>query len=265
MSLYPNINQNNNNSKSQNQNILFPARVKDICLNNNQKIFSKVDGWVGLGTILFKPLYSTIDNGVDSFLVAKPLFSNIKQYPLKEELVLILNSPSYKLNNNPNSSDYYYFPLPIGLWNNINHNTMPDIDVFNSDPKDLNIGNTFVEAENIKSLLPEEGDIILEGRFGNSIRFSSTTNNKKTNNNSWSSNGNNGDPILIITNNHNNKIESNPWNPIQEDINNDGSSIYISSNQEILIDYASKNLKTLNINIATPFNSVLQIPDDNIF
>jgi len=266
MSLYPN-NDRNNSTKQLNssRNSLFPARVKDVLLSNENPLFKKTNGWVDIGTITFKPLYQSIEGDFDdSFYIAKPLFTNLKNYPLKEELVLIINSPSIELNDNPNASTYYYLPLPIGLWNSPNHNSFPDIEKYNRNPTNLDFGNTFEENEFIKSLLPEEGDFIIEGRFGNSIRLSSTTSTKKNNNNSWSSQGDNGKPIIIIRNNPQNET-SPSWIPIQEDINNDGSSIYICSNQEIPIDYACKNLKSLNITISPSFNSTLQIPDNNNF
>jgi hypothetical protein len=248
MSLYPNTSNDSNNPNKVENNILFPARVKDIYLNSDNKNFN--NNWVELGNIIFKPLFSNIDNGsLNSLLIAKPLFSNIKQYPLKEELVLILNAPSYNLNENSNSSIYYYLPIPISVWNNINHNIIPD--------NKINFIGDFQENENIKTLLPEEGDIIIEGRFGNSIRFSSTTINKSINRNSWSSDGINGDPIIIISNNHNKKITEIPWIPNQEDINNDGSSIYLCSSQEIPLNFACKNLQSLNITISNAFNPSL--------
>jgi hypothetical protein len=46
---------------------------------------------------------------------------------------------------------------------------------------DIELGETFNENNvlNNRPLLPYEGDIIYEGRFGNSIRFGSTVNNAK--------------------------------------------------------------------------------------
>lgn len=266
MSLYPNNNSNNSSGKTNSSgNSLFPARVKDILLSNDNQLFKKTNGWADIGTITFKPLYQSVEGSFDnSFYIARPLFSNIKNYPIKEELILIINAPSIELNDDPNSSNYYYLPFPIGLWNSPNHNSFPDIEKYNRDPKELNFGNTFKENGNLKSLLPEEGDFIVEGRFGNSIRFSSTTSTKKNNNNSWSSQGDDGKPIIIIRNNPK-EDKSSPWIPTQEDINNDGSSIYICSNQEIPIDYSCKNLKSLNITISAGFNSSLQIPDGNTF
>ena len=48
---------------------------------------------------------------------------------------------------------------------------------------------------NTKNMLPFEGDMILEGRFGNSIRFGSSTPKGKNN---WSENDSEGDPITIL-------------------------------------------------------------------
>lgn len=260
MSLYPT--QNNNNSSVKNStgggNSIFPARVKDIILNNNTKFFKESNGWGSLNLIKFKPLYSSVEGDKDSYSIAKPLFSNIKQIPLKEELVLIIVAPTDGLNDNDNDFGYYYMPFPINIWNNNHHNAFPDINKFNRNPNNLELGNTFKEKDSIKALLPEEGDIILEGRYGNSIRFSYTTPNKKTNNNPWSSRGDEGNPILLIRNKQ--SVEDNDtWIPTYEDINNDGSSIYLCSGQDIPINFACKNLQSLDVTISEPFDQSLQI------
>lgn len=262
MSRYPGSDSNNINSGKSYNNILFPARVKDILLSNEQELFKNSQGWADLGSILFKPLYQSIDIDSNSNLFAKPLFSNIKQFPLKEELILIINAPSNNLNNNPNSNDFYYLPIPIGIWNSNHHNAFPDIPNYDYNPKDLNLGKNFKEKDNIKNLLPEEGDLIFEGRFGNSIRFSSTIKNGK---NSWSSIGTEGDPITIIRNGQLIQPGSSPWTPTYEDINGDDSSIYMTSGQEIPLELACKNLKSFNITLSNSFNSSLIIPDANSF
>lgn len=237
----------------QNPSSFFPSKVKNILLNNNSNLFNKNNGWSGLGTIQFEPIYNPTQN--DTLYFAKPLFSNIKQYPLKNEIVLIISLPSPKQNNNVNSSEYYYLNLPISFWNSINHNS------FNND--DDTFGDTFEESNNANPLLPEEGDIIIQGRFGNAIRFSSSTPTKQYNNNAWSSNpSSSNSPITIISNNH--KKIKNPWVPIQEDINEDGSSIWLCSDQEIPINYACNNLKTFNKTLSDSFDITLNIPDSQI-
>jgi len=264
-SLYPSLQGSISNIASGKGNggksLFFFARVNDIVLSTETKtsnFFKDAGGWAGLGSIKFTPLNSKPDDGKPSNLIAKPLFNNISKYPILEEIVLILSAPSYDLNNKPNAKTFYYLTT-VGLWNSVQHNAFPDIQTYKGG--ELNFGHTFVEKENVRNLLPEEGDILIEGRFGNSIRFSSTTKQKAINN-PWSSQGDVGMPITIIRNNQSNvDINSDPWVPVYEDPNNDGTSIYLCAGQEIPLEYASKNLQSYSITIGAAFNSSLQIPD----
>ena len=100
----------------------------------------------------------------------------------------------------------------------------------------VNLGKYFQEALNIKPLLPYEGDYIIEGRFGNSIRLGSTNIGEDIpdeNNNNWSSTGNTGDPITIIRNGQSNELDDKGWVPTIEDINDDLTSLYLTSNQQL--------------------------------
>lgn len=290
--LYPSLQgtiSNSTNKKGGTSNAFFFARVNDILLSTKTKtedFFNEAGGWAGLGSIKFTQLGTTTDNDKPSNLIAKPLFTNISQYPILEEIVLILQAPSDGLNSDPQAKTYYYLTT-IGLWNSIHHNAFPDIPNFNKkiknknnsstqrieegstisnnpDTEVLKFGNSFKEKPDIRTLLPEEGDIIVEGRWGQSLRFSSTT-TQKLPNNSWSSQGELGQPITIIRNGQSKeKNTSAPWVPIYEDINNDGSSIYMSSGQDIPLELASKNLKSFDVTVGAAFNSALQIPDPYI-
>lgn len=272
MSLYPSLQDtisNNGGGTLSSPSPIFFARVKDIILSSNtqtENFFNEAGGWVGLGSIKFTPIGVTIDNKT-SQLIAKPIFTNNSQYPLIEEIVLILSAPSFNLNDDPEAKDFFYLTT-IGLWNSVNHNSFPDINTFNEKIQqgevELKFGDTFKEKEGIKNLLPEEGDILFEGRWGQSIRFSSITSPKQPTN-SWSSQGELGQPIIIIRNGQTQvDIDENPWVPVYEDINNDGSSIYLCSGQEIPLNAASKNLQSFGITLTTAFNPSLQIPDYSI-
>lgn len=269
MSLYPSLQDYLNSNKegvSNSSSPIFFARVKDIVLSVNtqtENFFNEAGGWVGLGSIKFTPIGVTIDNNTSN-LIAKPLFTNVSQYPLLEEIVMILQAPTIELNDDPQAKNFYYLTT-VGLWNNINHNIFPDINIFNQNIQqgetELKLGNTFKENGNIRTLLPEEGDVLLEGRWGQSIRFSSTTTPKQPTN-SWSSQGESGSPITIIRNRQTSiDISNEPWVPIYEDINNDGSSIYLCSGQDIPLELASKNLQSFGVTVGSAFNPSLQIPD----
>jgi len=171
---------------------------------------------------------------------AFPFNANIKQYPLKGEKVILIDAYVYEMSNNNPIIDipkYFYIGI-LGVWGNNHCNILPLTD-------EVNPGQTFTEREIIQSLLPFEGDIIYEGRWGNSIRFGSTVKDKQTNipaNNDWSDDDNskNGDPVIILRNN-NNKIEDEKWVHITEDINKDDSSIYLTSTQQIKLEPSSLN------------------------
>ena len=81
----------------------------------------------------------------------------------------------------------------------------------------------YKQNENIKFIKPKEGDTILSGRVGNTIRFSEfhLTEDGKTSS-----------PSIFIRNKQNLELNSKPVGTlVDEDINKDGTSIYITSNK----------------------------------
>jgi hypothetical protein len=89
------------------------------------------------------------------------------------------------------------------------------------------------------------GDTTIEGRWGNSIRFSSTTANKLENN--WSNTGSLGNPITIIRNGQGRQLDNLAWFPTVENINRDPSSIYLTNGQQIVIDDITKNFSLASL------------------
>ena len=75
---------------------------------------------------------------------------------------------------------------------------------------------------------------MIEGRFGQSIRFGSTIDNSKvTKPNRWSNEGDLGNPITIIRNGQTTPSNNFNGDRILEDIDQDPSSIYLCSNQQL--------------------------------
>ena len=235
------------------------ARVVDIILNERHPKFEEFGGWSSIGTIFYLDV-EVSDNNLNNSLIAKPLYSNTHNYPLVNEFVLLFLLPDNKVNLNINSLSYFYLN-PISIWNNPHLNAYPNVELSSttqpseeksyqaieqgqtrkSSSETINysynsplVGGTFVERSNIHPLLAFAGDIITEGRWGNSIRFGSTA---KTDSilygNNWSNTGENGNPITIIRNGQPKDTSEEGYLPIVEDINKDLSSIYLTSNQEI--------------------------------
>lgn len=249
------------------------ARVIDVSLNTDSKLFNTAGQWSGLGTISFVELKSTPNTklNTNSESLALPLFPNIKNYPLVNEVVIIIKGPG---NTTPDISptNKYFYISAAALWNsqhmnaypsaiNPQGNTSPSLD---KDYKSMEGGNarrttteeqsidlngnskgTFVEKSNIYPILSFAGDNIFEGRFGNSIRLGNTSKSNGNVKNNWSEGNNteNGDPITIIKNGQSDTITSPGYISITEDINVDPTSIYLTSTQKLPIDIsvAQKN------------------------
>ena len=206
------------------------GRVYGIVTTENTPtaaMFKKVGGFNAIGTIFYLNYNESIgvvgrmdDTFLDGCSIAKPLSSQIANYPVLGELVNISNLPSSDTQQSP-SSTFSYYTL-INLWNSVQQNAQPA-------NYDANLGVTFVENSNIRSLLPFEGDYIIQGRQGGSIRFSSTT-KLHSDSNEWSSIGNEDSPIAIITNG----LKFDPKkNYYVEQINKDDSSLYLTSTQQL--------------------------------
>jgi hypothetical protein len=204
------------------------GKVFGVVMNENTPtpdFFKKAGGWGALGSIFYLEYEQAkeIDQvDLNKCKIARPLSPNQKYYPLIGELVVLLDLPGAGTQLITSVSEKYYIST-INIWNNTHHNSQPSTDV-------SVLGKTFVERQDVSPLQPYEGDFILEGRYGNSIRFGSTVKDP-TRPNIWSLSGKNGDPITIITNKH--AVDPNSTIPYVEDINKDGSSIYLTSGQSI--------------------------------
>jgi hypothetical protein len=242
---------------------IFTGRVRYCILDDKTypSVFKSFGEWSSIGGIFFSKINAPNPNkdfSTDNF--AKPLFPNNKTFPLINEIVYIIALPNSSIQSNVGSLDYYYFQ-PVNIWNSTHHNAIPDpINNTSLPPSqqqdyqqtsggtvrrvtdggtEIDLGKTFKEKINIKNIQPFEGDIINEGRWGQSIRFGSTVNNSAIPN-PWSRVGNNGDPIYILRNGQY-ADGKDPWIPQVEDINKDISAIYATSTQNIPIQVSSKN------------------------
>ena len=223
------------------------GRVVSIVLDENHPRFKELGEWNGLGTIE----YTLVDQPVpinQSYPTAKPYDPSVRNFPLINEIVLISSFPNTDIGEFSSSKIAYYVSI-IGIWNHPHHNAFPQnsnilppsqqkdyvetelgsVRRVTDQSTEIFLGRTFVERGNIHPLLPFEGDRIIEGRWGNSIRLGSTVKNTP---NTWSSTGENGDPITIIRNGQGNQTDEG-WVPTVEDINNDDTSIYLTSTQKI--------------------------------
>ena len=265
---------NPTNSESGQNSGVFSGRVRYAMLDDKtqSEAFKQFGGWSSIGCIFFDKLNQPNPNpqfSTDNF--ARPLFPNQSTIPLENEVVYIMTLPNSNVQSNVNDVSYYYFQ-PINIWNSVHHNAIPDPINGNSLPPsqqqdyeqteggavrrvtdggtEIELGDTFREKLSIRNLLPYEGDNLIQGRWGNTIRLGSTILNAKIKN-TWSRDGEDGDPIIIIKNGQHDE-SSDPWVPQIEDINTDKSSVYLTSTQAIPIEVASKNYESYFTPPTTP-------------
>jgi len=201
---------------------------------------------------------------------AVPLNSNILRIPLVGEIVVLIKAPSSYASANKNTLTNYYIDI-VGLQSSINHNSIPkasagtirtvtaagDSDQYQEAAAGSTkqetaptIDSKFTENPYIKPLQPYPGDVIINGRFGHSIRFSATqkaTDFKITP--SWSG-GENGNPITIIKNSAQTK-DTKQINDFEvENFSTTDNLIVMASGQDIKFEQAS------NLTSATDKNNI---------
>ena len=269
-----NRNKEDNNKIQEQLNSLFDnvisGRVIDIILDENHPEFDNYGGWISVGTIFIEKVEVRPSNPARRNLIstAVPLLPNIKNHPLINEIVLLFLLPNKELYTNNNIKQYYYLNS-ISIWNNQHMNAFPNITTrsqaqpsvkksyqaiedgqtrkSSNEQITYDYGSTFVEKSNIHPLVSYAGDIILEGRWGNSIRFGSTVKSDSiAYGNDWSSSGEEGDPITIIRNGQPTDASNVGYLPIVENINKDQSSVYLTSNQTIPLNPSVKNNPALS-------------------
>jgi len=203
---------------------LETAEVVEIYLDENDLPLNK-DGdpdWLKYG---WAKVRMSVSSKRDTDIVeAQPLNSNIKEYPLPGEFVIV--------------ADKYlggrYYTQKINANNSVNFNYLPGFSTPDATMQTITnqtIKN-FRPDSRIRQLQAEEGDITFNGRFGQSIRFGSNIVNLL---------GNRYAPNILMRVGQG-IAEPIPFKPVNENINLDGSSIWITSDQRVALDYKNYNI-----------------------
>jgi len=190
------------------------------------------------------------DTSVNTTFDVYPLDTNIKRIPILGEPVLILTADSPDTYGGALKTKHYYMN-PTGVHGNIHSNVLPDVKTLKGEipPKtyseseagnpntsgtsdsEYDLGAGFEERDDVGSLQPFLGDVMIEGRFGHSLRFGNTPSGAGgTHDPSWESDTSN-DPITILSNGRSSGGSYNKF--IIEDVQSDLSSIWLTSSQKV--------------------------------
>jgi len=206
------------------------GKVFGVVLNEttpSKEAFEKAGGYAGLGAIFYmdynasKTLTPDSVNLLTDCNIALPFNPNIKNYPLVEEVVILVDGPSPTSQYFSTIGGKYYLGV-VNTWNNPQQNAPISTPGANKN---------FSESNDIRPLLPFEGDLIIQSRKGSGIRFGTTSKNR-SDENEWSTIGQKDDPITILVNGYI-TTDTGSLAPNVEEINKEMSSVYMTSTQKI--------------------------------
>ena len=189
------------------------------------------------------------DDGDPSTTDAKPLNPNLRRVPLQGEIVMLIKAPSAAVASLSNNTTLYYLDV-VNIQSLIDHNSVPTSGKIGAGGTSLSAGagatlqsgNPAVDGnfpENTKTAFIQHyvGDVILEGRYGQSLRFSSTQKNKGIFKKPtiWEQ-GSPGDPITVL---RNSRFQGPAHKLYAEDLEKDDSLIILTSEQKLPLKPAS--------------------------
>lgn len=219
------------------------GEVVDIILDDTHPDF---ENYRDIGNAKIRLLVSNFNEDSEELRYYKAIDTNIKDYPIMGELVLV-HDLSGKL----------YYGKRLGLFGSPNQNAAHNISVSPriykkkgqsstyeeseaSGASDKNLdkftyGKYFISNHKIHPLQQFEGDLTIEGRVGHSIRFGHNARAEGEDPNE--------SPNILIragqlfdaekNGTDISSLDDNYLQPIEESINDDASSVYITTNQEV--------------------------------
>ena len=208
---------------------LEPLEVLEVHLDDTRNSFPQgSDGpdYTYLGGVKGRLVISETGKNIDKLSDYKPLNPNIQTTPVIGEIVIgvkylgqLFYTTQVNFFGNPN------FNTQHGLSKGKSKDTLvsDNIDTANEqDDTGVKLGYYLEPTQDVRRLLPQEGDVIIEGRFGNTIRIGSDIKND-----------NQDSPNIILNAGQSTDDFPNPKQPIEERIDTDGSSVYITTNQPL--------------------------------
>lgn len=200
-------------------NELIAVRVKDIILSKDHPEYKKFGSIESIGVIKYAPININVDTSDTTTLPpAYPLDQSNKTCPLVNEIVFLVKG----VRGDVKDGNSTYYLSPVSIFNDVNYNPSEDL----RDNSEKGPGYEFKTNPKKRPLYPFHGDVIHQGRHGQSIRFTGA----KSFENYLVNDSNAGEPLTIITNGHKEESERGLY---IEDINKDKSSIYLANDHLI--------------------------------
>ena len=189
----------------------------------------------------------TPQNDID----VRPASFNMQTPPLVGELILIFNGPNQYSGASRNEQQWYYLctlPIHSSMFQNQLKGAADIQEKRINDTKKLKAEFDYSESETVSKIVqplqPFSGDMLLQGRFGGTLRFGSSLSkidqNKTFLSPSWPGSPTNNklitDPIITLSNTIEQKAdEKNPFGRSYtiENLHKDASSLWLTTSQQL--------------------------------
>ena len=218
------------NTSSSSANRSF-GRVLDIILDESHPQYSNKGGAKSINGVFFK--YQGNDTSEDTAgnqNFAYQGTGQIKTVPVVGEIIKIDSEPTSNKTKLAQVNTNYYSKI-VNIWNNPNSN--PYLDIYANKTLDIDSGGDFTEEATINPIKSALGDLQIEGRQGQSLRFTGA----KGAANPFVDDTNKSKPVIIISNG---QIETEEgFTTISENIDEDLSSLYLVSDHTIPLTQAN--------------------------
>tara|TARA_B110000908_G_scaffold168867_1_gene224691 strand:+ start:1471 stop:2646 length:1176 start_codon:yes stop_codon:yes gene_type:complete len=222
---------NGGNKQSSRSSAIF-GRVVDIILDEEHPEYKNKGGGLSINGVFYKTLGANQKEVTPNLLpFALQSSAHIKIIPIIGEIVEIKQMPNLSTTTSEKASQKYYTGI-VNTWNNANSGAYPDL--VNNPDLDITSGGTFKELSKVNPIRSTPGDVQIEGRQGQSIRFTGG----KGSSNPWIDDENIGSPVTIISNGQSDTEEG--FSTLGESIDEDNCSIYLVSNHQIPLTPASE-------------------------
>ena len=208
------------------------GRVVDIILDEDHPEYKNRGGGMAINGVFYKQLgRSQKELTPNALPFAFQHSAHIKTVPIIGEIIQVVSMPNLSLLGSEKPNTKYYTGI-VNTFNNANSGAYPDLQ--NNSDLDMSYGSKFKELGKVNPIRSTPGDIQIEGRQGQSIRF---TGGKGTGN-PWIDDENIGSPVTIISNGQSDTKEG--FSTLGENIDEDNCSIYLVSNHQIPLTPASE-------------------------
>ena len=217
----------------------FYGRVVDVILDNKHPKYKEMGGALAINGCFYVTVSSAGD--IDPDESTNPPFAfqgnaRYKDMPILGEVIAIESNPA--ATSESGKGNRKAWTRIINIWNAPEHNASPN--TLNPNFQKILFGKGFKESGRINPLITYPGDTILQGRQGQSIRFTGSQHV----NNPLVTAKNNGQPLILIANGQ--ITAANGFDGVIEDVNKNFGSLYFSAFHQIPLKQA--NTRRLSYN-----------------